>query len=170
MPSGTAPACAAHPVCYHTHVRVIVDSCSLISLAWSGQLGLLRHIPLSPVILDSVYREAVTEGLARGHADAAAIDHALRDTERLDDPPGGTVDERVVVAASAVGVVITNDLVVGRRSTNLGARWLRTADLVVLALRTRGLDLAACEGALAALHAAGRLTDELRDAYLEELS
>ncbi|CAN5350508.1 hypothetical protein BH23ACT9_BH23ACT9_21840 [soil metagenome] len=150
-------------------MRAVVDSSTWISLAWSGQLPLLTATPLTPVVLDSVYRETVAEGLARGHADAAAIEHAMGAATRMDDPLGRTVDDRVVAAAAAVGLVVTNDLVVGRRANNLGARWLRTADLVVLAVRSHGIEVTSGHSAIAALHASGRLTDALRDAYMQEL-
>lgn len=150
-------------------MRAVVDSSSLISLAWSGQLTLLEHVPISPVVIESVYEEAVTKGLSKGHADAAAIDQALRRAERIDDPEGGTVDEMVVAAATAVGAVVANDLVLGRRSMNSGATWLRTADLVILARKADTLDVTACRAAIIALHDAGRITEALRDAYLEEI-
>lgn len=150
-------------------LRAVIDTSSLISLAWSGLLPLLGALPLRPVVLDGVYAEAVTAGLDRGHADAAAIEHALWDAERLPDPVEDTVDRRVVAAAATVGLVITNDVVLGRRASTLGARWLRTADLVVLGRRTSRLDTHDARAAVLALHAAGRLTDRLRDAYLEEL-
>jgi hypothetical protein len=151
-------------------MRAIIDSSSLISLAWSGQLTLLERVPLSVVVISSVYNESVTEGLSRGHADAAAIEHALRHAERTDDPAEGTVDEMVVAAARSVGTVIANDLVLGRRANNVGARWLRTADLVVLGRASGALDPASCRAAVVALQHAGRITGPLRDAYLEELS
>lgn len=151
-------------------MRAVIDSSSLISLAWSGHLTLLEHVPISLVVITSVYEESVTNGLSTGHADAVAIEHALRLAERIDDPEGGhSVDEMVVAAAQAVGTVVTNDLVLGRRAGNVGATWLRTADLVMLARKTAALDLAVCQAAIAALHHAGRITEGLRDAYLEEL-
>lgn len=151
-------------------MRVVIDSSSLISLAWSGLLPLLEQLPVSTTIIDSVYEESVTDALAKGHADAAAIEHALRGAERIDDPVGETVDEMVVAAAQAVGTVITNDLVLGRRSRNVGTTWLRTADLVLMARQTGVLEMAACGAAITALHDAGRITDALRDAYQRELS
>lgn len=45
-----------------------------------------------------------------------------------------------------------------------------TGDLVVLCVRTAGLGPERGAAALRALHSAGRLTDDLLDAYLEELS
>lgn len=160
----------AHTSCARVAlVRAVIDSSSLISLAWSGQLPLLEHVPISLVVITSVYAESVTNGLSKGHADAAAIERALRRAERIDDPEGDTVDEMVVAAAQAVGTVVTNDLVLGRRSSNVGATWLRTADLVMLAHKTDALDAAVCQAAIAALHDAGRITEALRDAYLEEL-
>jgi hypothetical protein len=150
-------------------MRVVMDSSSLISLAWSGQLEVLGPLPITLVVIDSVYSESVTRGLQQGHADAAAIQHALRDAERVTDPPGRTIDEMVVTAAQDVGAVVANDVVIGRRSRNVGARWLRTADLMILGHATDTLDATACRAAVAALHDAGRITDHLRDAYLLEL-
>lgn len=150
-------------------MRAVIDTSSLISLAWAGQLELLRVQPLDLVILDAVHGEAVVDGRARGHVDATAIEQAIRDLARVPDPQGATVDERVVAASAAVGVMIANDQVIGRRVQNLGARWLRTADLVVLADSVGGIDRKRARGAIQALHGTGRITDELRSAYLAEM-
>lgn len=150
-------------------MRAVLDSSTLISLAWAGQLGVLAQVPIEWVVIDAVYREAVTEGLAHGHADAAAIERAIAELERQQDPTGATVDARVLAAAAEVGALAANDLVLGRRAGNLGAHWLRTGDLVVLATTVRALGTVAGRQAITALHDAGRLTDELRDAYLGDL-
>lgn len=75
----------------------------------------------------------------------------------------------MLAAAADIGGLVTNDLVLGRRASNLGARWLRTADLVLLSRRTGVIDRARTSQVISSLHAAGRLTAELRDAYLEEI-
>ncbi|MGI9016961.1 MAG: Uma2 family endonuclease [Euzebya sp.] len=159
----------AHAGCYGVGMRVVVDSSSLISLAWSGQLDLLRVMPLEVVIPPGVYAEVVTTALDRGHADAAAIETALQGAEVAVSASSGSVDDHVVAAAAVEGLVLTNDQVLGRRASNLGARWLRTADLVVLLHGTRAIEGARARAALIALQTAGRITTELRDAYLEEL-
>ena len=150
-------------------MRAVFDTSSLISLAWAGQLSLLPALPVSPLVLVSVYDEAVTKARERGYADAVAIEEALRDVRRSPDPEGATVDEKVVSAAMAVGVVAANDQALGRRAVNRGARWLRTVDLVLLAHRTGRLGATDCRTAVAALHSAGRIGVSLRDEYLEAL-
>lgn len=150
-------------------MQAVFDSSTLISLAWSGQLSLLQHIPVDPLIIDSVYAETVTDGLDSGHPDAAAIESALQVTERRRDPASGTVDEMVVAAAQEVGVVVTNDAVIGRRAATVGARWLRTADLFILALANETIDRDVCRAAIEALYGTGRITEALRTAYLKEM-
>jgi len=44
----------------------------------------------------------------------------------------------VLAAALGVGTLVSNDLVLGRRAANLGVRWLRTADLLILCVKTGG--------------------------------
>lgn len=151
-------------------MRAVIDTSSLISLAWSGRLDLIAAQPLDLVVIEGVFAEAVVHGRASGHADAIAIERAIEGAERAGNPTDGTVDESVVMAAGEVGVVITNDQVVGRRSQNLGARWLRTADLVVLAYRTGNWRADQATAAIAALHSAGRITHHLKADYIEELA
>ncbi len=148
---------------------MVLDTSSLISLAWAGRLPLLSLLPVEPVILDSVFTEAVTQGRTRGHADAAAIESALVDLERIHDEPVGSVDARVVRAAEQVGTVVANDQALGRRAASCGARWLRTADLVLIGFHTERLSAQSARSAVLALHGAGRLTERLRDEYLEVL-
>ena len=76
----------------------------------------------------------------------------------------------VVRAAQGVGTVVTNDIALGRRARTLGCRWLPTADLFLLGQRTSTLEDRACRAGIEALHRTGRITLELRDAYMEELS
>ncbi len=73
-------------------------------------------------------------------------------------------------ASRAQGVLVTNDVALGRRAANLGIRWLRTADLVVLCVRTGSIGPQCGVAAVRALHSAGRFTEDLLYAYLEELT
>jgi hypothetical protein len=75
----------------------------------------------------------------------------------------------VLNAGRLHGALITNDLALGRRAANLGVRWLRTADLVMLCLRSEKLSGDRAVAALRALHSAGRLTESMLHADLEEL-
>jgi len=149
---------------------LLYDSSSLISLAKSGLLQLLSRVPIEPVILDVVAEECVDAGLARGHADAAAIEEAVAAFPRRMADRGVSADAAVLAAARGVGTLITNDLALGRRARNLGVRWLRTADLVVLATRTSTIGAGAARDAIVALRDAGRLSHELAVEYLEELA
>ena len=146
-----------------------MDSSTLISLARSALLPLLARLPLRPVVLVSVWDETVVRGRQGGHADATAIGRALSDLEPRPDPAGRTVDDRVLAAAAQVGVLAANDLALGRRATNQGARWLRTADLVLLGHRTGTVGSVECRAAIGALHHAGRITDDIRDRCWEAL-
>ena len=151
-------------------MQILVDSSTLISLARSALLPLLARLPLTPVVLVSVWDEAVVRGQQGGHADATAIGSALGGLEPRPDPAGRTVDDRVLTAAIEVGALAANDLALGRRATNQGARWLRTVDLVLLGDRTGTVGRAECRAAIGALHHAGRITDEIRDHCWETLS
>jgi predicted nucleic acid-binding protein len=157
------------------YVRIAVDSSTLISLAWAGQLELLRHAPVTLVVPHEVYQETVTEGVARGYPDAAAIEQAIKLTHhpaagaRASKAELDTVDHAVLEAGRTHGALLTNDLALGRRAANLGVRWLRTADFVLLCVRTGKVDSGRGVAALKALRSAGRITDELLEAYLKEL-
>jgi hypothetical protein len=155
---------------YSVHVRIVLDSSTLISLAWSAQLPLLARLPIEPVIINSVYAETVTEGHARGHADAAGIEHALAALTPAPDPEGRSVDAMVVSAAADVGALATNDVVIGRRAGNPGARWLRTGDLVLLGLASGSFDASAARRAIEALAVTGRITPQLRDEFMEDIA
>jgi predicted nucleic acid-binding protein len=152
-----------------------VDSSTLISLAWSGQLELLGHAPVPLVVPHEVRQETVAEGLARGHPDAAAIEQAIKtipglaaetDTHAAMHP----VDHAVLEAGRLHGALVTNDLALGRRAANLGVQWLRTADFVVLCVRAGTLSSDRGVAALTALRSAGRITEDLLNAYLKDLS
>lgn len=150
-------------------MRAVLDSSTLISLAWAGLLDLLGHCPLELIVPFEVREETVTEGLARGHADAAAIEAAVAP---LKDQPAGaadSVDDAVLRLSRFVGTLITNDVALGRRAANLGAGWLRTADLIVLCVRSRRIEPERGLAALHSLYSAGRITADLLDAYRKEL-
>lgn len=151
-------------------MRVVVDSSTWISLARSGLLPIVERVPVEPVVLDVVRAECVRGGLAGGHADAAVIEtlFAGMETEATTGTTGST-DETVLGAARRVGALVTNDLALGRRARTLGLLWLRTADLVVWSVRVGNLSATEGRRAITALRAAGRLTDELAQDYIEEL-
>lgn len=142
-------------------VEIVVDGSTLISL--------LARLPLTPVVLVRVRDEAVVRGQQGGHADATAIASALGDLEPRPDAPGRTVDDRVLAAAVEVGALAADDLAPGRRATNQGARWLRTADLVLLGDRTGTVGREERRAAIGALHHAGHITDDIRDHCWETL-
>lgn len=148
---------------------MVIDSSSLISLARAGLLALLRQLPEPPTLLPAVWDEVVSAGKAGQHADAVAIESVFA------EPPAGTtgrsapVDDQVVQAAVDDGTLLANDLALGRRARNLGARWLRTADLIVLLAETGRASAADARAGIHALGSAGRITVELRDDYLRRL-
>lgn len=146
-----------------------VDSSTLISLAWSGQLELLDRVPLRMVVPADVLRETVEEGLERGYPDAAAIERAIAALPVTESAVAATVDAAVLEAGRAQGVLLTNDVALGRRAANLGVQWLRTADLVMLCVRSGSIGPERGIAAVRALRSAGRLTEDLLHAYLEEL-
>lgn len=148
----------------------MIDTSSLISLARAGLLDVLESCGLRFVLLDVVRIEAVEEGAAKGYADATAIRARIAGWPVDPVPAARSVDETVLRAAAEVGLVITNDLALGRRARNLGASWLRTADLVLLAAATGGLTREVAAAAIVSLRDAGRLAPVLAGAYLEELS
>lgn len=131
---------------------------------------MLRHSPFEVVVLDAVRAETVDAGLAAGQADASAIATAIVTIAVRETPSGPTpVDAVVLDAAVGAGVLITNDLALGRRARNLGARWLRTADFVVLLARPDRITVPEARRAVLALADAGRITSELAGDYLEDL-
>lgn len=148
---------------------MVIDSSSLISLARSGLLPLLALLPVEPVIVDVVEAESVSDGLAGGHADAAAIEATIAPFPRHTSAGTRPPDAAVLDAARQVGTLVANDLALGRRARNLGARWLRTADVVVLLRRTGQIDRAQATGAIAALRDTGRVGVDLAADYLAEL-
>jgi predicted nucleic acid-binding protein len=151
-------------------MRAVVDSSTWISLARSGLLALLDSAGIDAVLPQGVREETVDAGRAGGHADAAAIEPALARHElRAASPTAGNVDAEVLGLSREVGALIANDAALGRRARSLGSRWLSTADLVVLAVRIGTISRVEGERDLDALLAAGRIDDDLADAYREEL-
>lgn len=146
------------------------DSSTLISLARAGLLPLIARLPVDVVVLDVVWDEVVVGGRAGQHADATAIAEALGDRPLQTAPTAHTVDDAVVLAAAADGALACNDMTLGRRARNLGARWLRTADLLVLLERSGAANPTESTAGIEALYHAGRITDHLRVEYLEVLS
>ncbi|MGI8983452.1 MAG: hypothetical protein ACR2HM_02780 [Acidimicrobiales bacterium] len=149
---------------------MVFDSSALISLARAGLLPLLARLPVDVVILDVVWDEVVETGRAGQHPDAWAIAEALGDRSRHRAPPARTVDDAVVLAAADHGALACNDITLGRRARNLGARWLRTADLLVLLRRPGAATSAETRAGIESLYRSGRITDDLRLEYLEVLS
>ncbi len=150
-------------------VEAVLDSSSLVSLARAGLLHLLPKLPVTPVLLESVWQEVVGAGRAGGHADAIAVESVLSARLRRVVDPAPSVDAQVLAAAVEIGVLVANDLALGRRARNLGVTWIRSADLLVLATRTGSLAPHQARDAIAALRDSGRITADLATSYLEEL-
>ncbi len=150
-------------------MRAVVDSSTWISCARAGLLSLVDHCAFDVIILDVVHAEAVTAGVAGGYADATAVEAALAGRLVTVAPAAATPDAAVLQAASEADVLVTNDLALGRRARNMGIAWLRTADLVIFAVRTGGISAREGTAGLAALRDAGRITAGLAEDYLEEL-
>ncbi len=148
-------------------MKAVIDTSTLVSLSLSGLLPLLSRAPLPLVILDVVYREAVTDALAAGHADATAIEAALSGMQQVATAPAATVDLSVAAAAAVHGVVVTNDQTLGRRVTSRGGIWWRTADLLVSMLRSGQLDRQRFDAGLLALRGAGRISEPSLRRYQE---
>lgn len=167
----STPPTLTHCVSYDVQMRAVVDSSTWISLARSGLLPVLGQVDLEPVVPDVVHDECIRAGLAGGYADAAVIESVYERLDVMATPAGSdSADAAVLHAARDVGVLVTNDLALGRRARSLGLIWLRTADLVVLAVRTAAMSAVAGRRAIQALRAAGRLSEELAGAYVEELT
>ena len=151
-------------------MRAVIDSSSWISLARAGLLDLLRAVPVEPVLLDVVHSEIVDEGRRGGHPDAAALTAAVAGV-RVTTTTGRerAVDARVLDAAQDIGVLIANDLALGRRARSLGVAWIRSADVILLAVRSGSVSSREGLDGLRALEDTGRITSELAEAYREQL-
>jgi rRNA-processing protein FCF1 len=151
-------------------MRAVIDSSSWISLARAGLLYVLRSVPVEPILLDVVHAEIVGEGRRGGYADAAALTAAVAAIPVVPTQSRqGQGDSAVLNAAEAVGVLVANDLALGRRARSLGVAWIRTADLIILAVHTRSMSSSAGIEALTALEGCGRITREMADAYRDQL-
>jgi len=151
-------------------MRAVIDSSSWISLARAGLLDLLRAVAVEPVLLDVVHAEIVDEGRRGGHPDAAALTAAVAGV-RVTTTTGRerAVDARVLDAAQDIGVLIANDLALGRRARSLGVAWIRSADVILLAVRSGSVSSREGLDGLRALEDTGRITSELAEAYREQL-
>lgn len=148
---------------------VVVDSSTLISLAWSGSLWLIASCPVDLRVPVPVYDEVVTAGIAGGHVDARAIESSIKDLPRIDVTSVISVDAAVLQAGARVGALVCNDIALGRRAANLGAFWLRTADLIVLSVAAGAISTERGRQVVEALLDTGRITEELTQDYLKEL-
>jgi rRNA-processing protein FCF1 len=148
---------------------VVLDSSTVISLARAGLLPVLSRLPVELVVLDVVWEEVVIAGRSGGHADAIAIEQALSGRTRQDAPAARTVDEAVLLAAIDDGALACNDATLGRRARNFGVRWVRTADLLVLLVRSGAAPTLDAAAGIEALFNASRISETMRDEYLEAL-
>ncbi len=138
-------------------------------MARAGLLSLLQAVPVESVLLDVVRAEIIDEGRRGGYADAAALTAAVAGIAEEATTEGDPVDARVLNASGEVGVLIANDLVLGRRARSLGVTWIRTADLILLAVAKRSMSAAEAVEGLRALEETGRITPALADSYRAEL-
>lgn len=150
-------------------MRAVVDSSSWISLARAGLLEVLRSVSVEPVLLDVVHAEIVDEGRRGGYPDATALSAAVDGIPQTPTTGTAPIDSRILDAAQMVGMLIANDLALGRRARSLGIAWIRTADLIILAVKKGSMSARDGIEGLGALEASGRITRELADAYREQL-
>src|SRR2546422_1058512 len=150
-------------------MRAVIDSSSWITLARAGLLSVLHTASVKPVLLDVVHAEIVDEGRRGGSPDAAALTAAVAGIPVTPTKGQGPIDSRVLDGAQEVGVLIANDLALGRRARSLGVAWIRTADLIVLAVRSGSMSSADGVAGLTALEDTGRITRELAEAYREQM-
>ncbi|MBV8527262.1 MAG: hypothetical protein JOZ75_03000 [Candidatus Dormibacteraeota bacterium] len=151
-------------------MRAVVDSSSWISMARAGLLEVLRAAAVEPVLLDIVHAEIIDEGRRGGHADSAALSTAVGEIALTATGRGtASADAGVLEVAQQVGLLVANDLALGRRARSLGVVWIRTADLVVIAVRNGAMTSGDGTEALRALVTSGRITRELAEAYEGQL-
>jgi hypothetical protein len=147
---------------------IVVDSSTLISLARSGNVGLLAGSRLDFVIPEVAWDEAVIVGVAAGYQDAGVIAERLAHLPRR--PSQQTGDAGVLEAAAGADALVCDGIALGRRARSLGTAWLRTSDLVVLLVRLGEMDASAGRSSVIALREAGRLDDATARSYVGELS
>ena len=58
-------------------MKFALDACTLIYLAKTNLLNLLKNLPHEYYIDDEVYREAITEGKEDGYSDAYILEHYI---------------------------------------------------------------------------------------------
>lgn len=150
-------------------MRAVVDSSTWISLARAGLLHVLNAAAVEPVLLDVVHAEIVGEGRRGGHADAAILAAAVAAVPVTATTSRDPADARVLEGAQWIGVLIANDLALGRRARTLGVAWIRTADLIIAGVKRGSMSSSDGAEAVRALEASGRITSELADAYREQL-
>lgn len=138
-------------------------------LVFTDSLHLLARIPLDPVLLDVVWDEVVAAGISGGYADASALESSLVGLPRIPASAGTNVDASVLAAAVDAGVLVANDLALGRRARNLGVTWLRSADLALVGVTFGAISSDEARGAIIALRDSCRITPQLAAEYLEEL-
>jgi hypothetical protein len=146
---------------------IVVDSSTLISLARSGNVGLLADSRLDVAIPDVAWDETVITGVAAGYRDAGVIEERLAHLPRL--PSVQKRDAGVLEAAIGADALVCDDIALGRRARSLGTPWLRTPDLVLLVVRLGEIDAPEGRSSIIALREAGRLDDATARSYLGEL-
>lgn len=146
-------------VAYVRHDSVTSESMELARLLCTGQVR--------DAASDAHGYESAPE---RGLFGFSAAKLAYTAEAKIDLAGMDTVDQVVLEVGRQHGALLTSDLALGRRASNLGIRWLRTADFVVLCVRIGKVSTDQGIAALRALHSAGRITEALLRDYLEELS
>lgn len=147
----------------------VIDSSALISLSRAGLLHLVDRLPFSLFVMEVVWDEVVTAGLAAGYPDAAAVESALAGTRVRPSRHSGPADRAVLEASRRATLLLCNDQALGRRARNIGVRWLRTVD-VVRVLHDLGLvSPTEARGAVVALRDALRITPALAREHLKEI-
>ncbi|MBW3605462.1 MAG: hypothetical protein KY460_11255 [Actinobacteria bacterium] len=133
-------------------------------------MWIIGKSPIELRVPTPVRDEVVVAGIAHGYADALAIEATIKNLPAVEVEVETNVDAAVLDMSTSTGTLVCNDIALGRRASNLGVTWLRTADLVVLTVRSRAIPVEQGRDVLESLHDAARITDELLRDYVEELS